>query len=303
MLTWMLWGCGLGAETPRPTPVEPAPSEVAEQTPDPAPAPKPADPKPAESPLVVWSGGEQAEVAGRMAEGTWTYDHDIPEEEIRRAVRNGGITSTHGGPGTFASDVRWDCHRFVVDLGEHLDDQPVLAGSPTWNAFPRPLADHTLTDAEKARVDGVIAAQGGKGPAEIASVRRVDVDGDGQAELFASVVEATLVSRMYEDGEDARDGDYSGLVLLPGGEDGGFWVGDLQSETNQLMMVTSVLVAAVADLNGDGRLELFLRSASPSWGSRVDLYGWSDRPEQLGTVAFWGEVDCTDEPRENWGAP
>jgi hypothetical protein len=250
---------------------------------------------------VLWRDGDEAAIAGRLVKGEWQYDHDIRPEVLASLVIPGDPFTAAADSGAFVGGPRWDCDRFVVSVPESSEAGPILAGVGSRHAFPRPLGAHTLSVDEQKRVAEAITAAGGNGAAEIRSAVKVDIDGDGAHAIVASVLEETVLTRMFEEGEAARNGDYAGLVVLPSDGQGAF-IGEVHSEENSLLYVDDVQLNAVADLDGDGRLELFVRHANPNWGSRVDLYAWSGgAPKRLGTVVHAGETDCSDAPRDDWG--
>ena len=161
--------------------------------------------------------------------------------------------------------------------------QTQLAVRADLNARPRPL---TLLPLQHSLYEGVVRAElqrrGLRNPVvQLARVLRADLDGDGRDEVL---IEATHFAQNAP-GEtqppvDARVGDYSLLLLR--------WVKNGQAQTTALAADVVLkpgstdaprnglrwVLEGVADLNGDGRMEM-VASESYYEGTSLAAFTWT----------------------------
>jgi hypothetical protein len=235
--------------TPSTEPTTPSTSETT--------APPPAGDRPTgpivslEGVLGTWSGSEWVrwEVGATPPSGD---DYQIVrlDEPISTAVGAAGVDCSPAGLPS-------------IDVGLGYTDEP-LAPQPiavTGVGDPRPRPVEVLDPAAPAYREAaadVVAGLGITDPApQVSQVVRGDLDGDGAAEV---VVVAERISDPV--GFNAGEGDYSVAFLrrVVGGEVEtsliASSIADPRAETNPSMEVYRV--SALADLNGDGRMEVVL---------------------------------------------
>lgn len=143
----------------------------------------------------------------------------------------------------------------------------------TWNLTPRIAKNISLTD--KTYV-GVIAAYLKtkkilKPRVKITQAMRVDLDGDGTEEVVLTATRYT-----GEDSSDAANGDYSFILVrkIVGKTVRNIFVaGEFYPKKAEFNAPNTYEVSAIADLNGDGKMELVMHSAyyegSGSWAANI----------------------------------
>ncbi len=170
------------------------------------------------------------------------------------------VGTTEGGEVHPEEDV---CPETQVVSTLKTPESAVIGLAAPWNALPRPVrVTDTGQAVYRAAVRSFITEHGLKNPeVKITQILRVDLDGDGEEEVLIS---ATNYSS--EDGSaptSGRKGDYSFVLLrrmragkvetkLVAGE---FYRSAKTSDTPYVHRV-----AAILDLNGDGKMEVVVTS-------------------------------------------
>lgn len=218
-------------------------------------------PMPPASGVIVAATG----VAGWSADGAWFAlgEGELPARmgETYAVVRIGdevtsAVSGEVGNGCEFVDGARW------VDgvIESTWGDNTALAVAADWDVVPRDV-ELLSNDSEtyRAIVADALAEQGlANAVPVLRQVIRADLEGDGVDEVIITAGHAGVFS-----GPDAafEDGDYS-IALLRTVVDGeietsvlGFFRYDLDLDAPSIYLVT-YRVGAVADLNGDGRMEV-----------------------------------------------
>jgi hypothetical protein len=229
---------------------------------------------------------------GRLL-GAWNGRRWLPVSATAKLLKPGVIYSVQG----LTSSARRAVGGKPVSLDETCPDAysvpltPALSAPRTQiatttgiKARPRPVTVlPTRNPAYEQVVRAELQRRGLKNPVvQLRSVNRTDLDGDGRAEI---IIEATHYAQsgaaQLDPVPDAQAGDYSLLLLR--------WVNNGQAQTTALD--TKVVLGAstdptvprlglrfrlegVADLNGDGRMEL-ITSESYYEGDSQFVYTWT----------------------------
>jgi hypothetical protein len=164
-----------------------------------------------------------------------------------------------------------------------LDDVPGIGigGNPGWNLQPRAAQMVDLNNAIylKAASD-VLRAKGiiNKAP-KIREGYRVDLEGDGQKEVL-------LIVTSYEEGiqPSAKKGDYSFILMrkIVGGKVQNIIVtGDFVTKKIDFGAPSKYRISSIADLNGDGKLEIVIYGAYYE-GNWIEAYEMkADKPADI----------------------
>jgi hypothetical protein len=181
-------------------------------------------------------------------------------------------------------------HRTVTFVSEdeecHLGWKPqsgtelsggVAIQSPDWNPMPRmprPIDARDTTYVNVIR--GVLLNAGLKKPViNITEGYKIDLDGDGQDEVI--IVASNFkhgVSELTGVGRETAPGDYALVIvrkIIRGQVQNIFLVKDIRRGTNQGGLPRGYHISGIADLNGDGRMEIALYSAYYE-GSSSDVF-------------------------------
>jgi hypothetical protein len=259
----------IGTDTDEPSPAPTAPSTVPPPTPStgspPTSGPPTDTPRPpaagASSPAgpVVWRGG----VLGWWDGSAWVRTApgvDPPDDaggyQILRLDEP--ISRGTSSPGMPCMDEAGGIEGPVVDLGPSPEgfgpDRIAVAGVA--DPLPRPVEVLDPTDPTyMASVAEAVRDLGIDDPTpEIAQVVRGDLDGDGVAEVLIAAQRLTDPNSLA-----ATDGDYSVLFLrrVIGGQVATVPVASSVAVAveNQTPYLAVQRLSALADLNGDGRME------------------------------------------------
>jgi hypothetical protein len=220
-------------------------------------------------PVVDVGGGGC--VMGGVSDGKWV------ESEAMAALMKGGerynlysLTRKLGertGTKPVSEGAPCESTMYVKDLaGDAKGEKELIAVGGDWNALPRvPKVESTSSLVYRTAVADLLRRNGIRRPqVNITSVLRVDLEGDGTEEVLIS---ATRVKRWQEGGISAGfdAGDYS-VVLLRKLINGKVETIVLNGEYHTRARDTSndpppneYKVAAVLDLNGDGRMEVIVQ--------------------------------------------
>ncbi|HVE57505.1 MAG TPA: hypothetical protein VNB22_11800 [Pyrinomonadaceae bacterium] len=135
-----------------------------------------------------------------------------------------------------------------------------LGANAKWNPFPRQPKNVSLTDANyKKSIRDILRLRGlPRSPVEINRAISIDLDGDGREEV---ILEA------HHTAEDANQnlsvGTYSIIIVrkIVGGKVQNLFVGGFFLTKKDEYFDGDYSVAGIADLNGDGKLEMFVEVA------------------------------------------
>jgi hypothetical protein len=161
----------------------------------------------------------------------------------------------------------------MVSLSSKPNDGVIGLDAP-WNALPRkPIIADTTQPVYMNAVRDFLKAHGLKDPkVRITRILRVDLDGDGEEEVLISATNyftddksnvhpAAPFPEAPMNG--ARRGSYSIVILrrvTAGKVETKLLAGELYSKTHPSNAPNIYKIAAVLDLNGDGKLEVIVRS-------------------------------------------
>jgi len=190
------------------------------------------------------------------------------------AAALGTATGAAPRPAGVPCDDTW-----VIELDPEPQPEALLALGGEWDPLLRLPAEEPTGDAAyRDAVARLLAAEGLAQPdVQVRQVLRVDLEGDGADEVLISA------SRLAEQRTTIAAGDYS-YVLLARPVDGALQVraivGELHLEAAEFGASNQYTIAAVLDLNADGRLEVVV-----DW----DYY------EGAGTIVFDIDGDAATE--------
>ena len=206
------------------------------------------------------AGGKwlKAEDIAPLMKGNERYNVYSPTRRV--GMRNGGKPVSEGPP---CSDTM-----YVKNMAPKRTDAGLIAIGGSWNALPRvPKVESTRSTVYRAAVAELLRQKGIRNPqVRLVKVLRVDLEGDGVDEVL---INATRAKR-WESGIIANDsdaGDYSVVMLrkVIGGKvetivlDGEYHPKPRDPETEG--PPNEYELAAVLDLNGDGRMEVITAGA------------------------------------------
>jgi hypothetical protein len=135
-----------------------------------------------------------------------------------------------------------------------------LGANADWNVFPRQPKKTSITNAAyKKSVADVLRLHGLlKSPATIEKATRIDLDGDGREEV---IIEANYTAE--DSNQFATIGTYSLIIIrkITGGKVQNLFVGGFFLTHKDQEFDGDYSLSGIADLNGDGKLELFVEVA------------------------------------------
>ena len=147
---------------------------------------------------------------------------------------------------------------YTVALDPKPDYVPVLEIAGSWDVLPRTTTRLAPAVVYKDAIEELLIQQGITNPeVEIINILRVDLEGDGVDEVLINAVH--MASRAVLPPVTA--GDYSLIVLrkIVNGEVVAIpLVIDIYLESKELAYPTIYTIGGVYDLNGDGRLDIFV---------------------------------------------
>jgi hypothetical protein len=177
---------------------------------------------------------------------------------------------------TFVSEAE-ECHLgWKPQSGAELNGG-VAIQSPNWNPMPRtPRAINTHDPAYVNVIRNILLNAGLKKPeVNITEGYKIDLDGDGQDEtvIVASHFQHG-VSELTGVGRETATGDYALVIIrkiVRGQVQTIFVVKDIRRGANTGGLPRGYHISSIADLNGDGRMEIAMYSAYYE-GSSSDIF-------------------------------
>lgn len=214
-------------------------------------------------------------VIGGVRNHQWATAEQI-ERSVKAPLKLELYTVSKHETQTFVSSEE-ECH-----LGWKPQSGAELTGgiaiqAPEWNPMPRmPRAIDPHDPAYANIIRGILVNAGLKKPVvNITEGYKIDLDGDGQDE--AIIVASNFkhgVSELTGVGHQTAPGDYSLVIvrkIVRGQVQNIFLVRDIRRGTNEGGLARGYHISAIADLNGDGRMEIALYSAYYE-GSSADIF-------------------------------
>jgi len=173
-----------------------------------------------------------------------------------KGVEEGGVTQ---GKKSETEGACPDFQRFKFEL--EMQSGVALGSNAGWNPMPRPLKEIGLTDKTYSGVVADFLKTKGitKTTIKIAQSFRVDLDADGREEV---VLSATFYKK--KDGDSSQRGDYSFVLvrkIVNGKAQNLLLVGDIITKITGDEPPNEYQISAIADLNGDGRMEIVVASS------------------------------------------
>jgi hypothetical protein len=174
---------------------------------------------------------------------------------------------------------------------------PAYALSATWNPVPRAIQSLPLENAAYQKIMATeLKARKINAPVVMGQILKTDLDGDKMDEVILVAQRPKITfddQRRLEPKYEQAVGDYS-LVLVRkvvAGSVKTFVLGErnvtkLFDGTGEgLPMVLTQFVTAIADIDGDGRMEIFVDDAVHE-GEGVTIFGWNGKTFK--TMLEWG---------------
>jgi hypothetical protein len=174
-----------------------------------------------------------------------------------------------------SQDVCDDFYYVESDEESHKKGGVALGAGYRWNPVIRASQSINLDDATyKKAVADVLRTKGiTKTTIKLTQAVRVDLEGDGQEEVLIS---ATRYSG--DIASQAKRGDYSFVMLrkIVGGKAQNILIGgDFVNKNVDFGAPSTYEISAIADLNGDGKMEVIIHSAyyEGSYSSAYEIKG------------------------------
>ena len=177
---------------------------------------------------------------------------------------------------TFVSEDE-ECHPGWKPQSGPEPSGGVAIQSPDWNPMPRtPRAIDTHDSAYVNVVRNILLSAGLKKPeVNINEGYKIDLDGDGKDEAIIVASHSQHgVSELSGVGRETAAGDYALVIIRKIVREQVqtiFVVKDIRRDANTGGLSRGYHISAIADLNGDGRMEIALYSAYYE-GSSSDIY-------------------------------
>src|SRR4051812_36799269 len=213
---------------------------------------------------------------GAVENGKW-----IESDAATKSVKPGPKLQVYGmtGPVGSVSIVKLDTageacpDRPMVKLNPKKPKQGAIAFGAKWNPLPRKPQPVDLKD--KRYVDLVrtfLTEHGLKDPVvQITQAVKIDIDGDGQDEV---VISATHYKNGDEIPDEPAPNTYSFVMLARFSQDktkGELVAGEFYPDAKSEMPANKFEVAALLDLNGDGKIDIVVRSRYYE-GDEISVY-------------------------------
>lgn len=225
-----------------------------------------------------------------------TRDHKwIKAEQAKKSINDGvkyriyGVTGEVGqATGNKPAAIEDVCPDTLSVSLSPKPEKGVIALAAPWNALPR---KPRLTDAtQKVYVDAVrdfLKGRGIKDPkVKIKSIIRVDLDGDGEDEVLISAT--NYFSEDESMSSNVAKGSYSTVLLrrvVNGKVRTQMIAGEFYPKAKQFVAPNEFEASAALDLNGDGKLEIVVRSAYYEGGAMMIYECKGDRIIEVLSVA------------------
>lgn len=233
-------------------------------------------------------------VIGGYANGQWLNSETTGKRltEAKTAYRvftptkeKPGIT---GGKASPDADVCPDVWLQTITPALDPDERNHAVGiSAPWNPAPRKArATDTTQEVYVKAISDVLATKGiAKAKVKITQLLRVDLDGDGKEEVLITATHYTKIEELMA----AKAGDYSIITLrrLDGDKVKTSIVnGEVYPKSDEAAAPNTHEVAAVLDLDGDGTLEVLVRTTYYEGGG-MEVYKLRN-----GTLERVLEIEC-----------
>lgn len=181
-------------------------------------------------------------ILGGVKQSVWMPSDPVSTSGSFRAVYAGGTSMPVTVGNVESAGGACEGTRSATLTPAPSGNTPFVVLSGTWNPQPRPVEDVSKHKARYARaLQLFLASKGLREQAEIGQILRADLDGDGQAEVIAVL---------------HHPGSYSAILVRR------------QSQARVRTLTASLerdgedlseqRVAMLADLNGDGRMEIIV---------------------------------------------
>lgn len=216
---------------------------------------------------------------GASSGGKWIKaDAAVKQIAAARSYRLFSLTDAAGdAKGTKPKSIDEPCPDvYSVELAPKTEKATIALAAP-WNALPRKarLQDTTQEIYVNAARE-FLRSRGIKQPlVRIKRLLRVDLEGDGEEEVL---LEATHYAGHDEEvPTGARAGDYSFVMLrrvVNGNVRTSLVAGEFYPKATTFSAPNYYEIAAVLDLNGDGKLEVVVHSAYYEGGA-TSIYEWT----------------------------
>ena len=175
---------------------------------------------------------------------------------------------------------------YYVEPSEEIASGVALGNGYKWNPVPRVAKSIELNDAAyKKAVAAILRTKGiAKTTIKLTQALRIDLEGDGQEEVL-------IAATFYKGGltAGAARNDYSFILLrkiVAGKVQNIVVAGDFITKNIEFGAPNEYEISAIADLNGDGKMEMILHSAyyegSSSWA--VEMKG--NKPVDIKELAI-----------------
>jgi len=214
-------------------------------------------------------------VIGGVQDGRWVAAEKI-ENSIKAPLKLELYTILDHKTQTFVSEDA-ECHLWWKPQADIQATAGVAILSPNWNPVPRtPRAISASDPTYVALIRNILMSAGLKKPqVNITEGYKIDLDGDGQDEavLVASNFKHG-VSELTGIGHQTAPGDYALVMIrkIAGGKvQNIFLVKDIRHGANEGGLPRGYHISTIADMNGDGRMEIALYSAYHE-GSSSDIF-------------------------------
>jgi hypothetical protein len=233
-------------------------------------------------------------VIGGRANGKWLNSEaagkrlSATKTDYRTFTLQGETKSVVGGKAAPDADVCPDVWMQTITPEIDPDDRSRAIGvNAPWNPMPRKAkATDTTQDAYVKAVRDLLSDKGiAKPQVKIQQVLRVDLDGDGEDEVLIAATHYTKIDELMS----ARGGDYSFVAMrrvVAGKVQTQIIGGEFYPKAEENGAPNTYEIAGLLDLDGDGKLEVILRTAYYEGGGTQI---WQLRKDQLVQVLA---VEC-----------
>jgi hypothetical protein len=228
---------------------------------------------------------------GASANGKWIKSEEVAKSVDQKTTYQVYSLTKQVGEVTAARPKSVDepCPDTLMVSLSNKPKGGVIGLAATWNALPRTprIADPT----QQVYVEAVRDFLKGRGIADpkvrIKRIIRVDLEGDGEDEVLISA------SNYFSEGDEVpihapRRGSYSIVLLrrlVAGKVETKVVAGEIYAKRDAANAPNLYEIAAVLDLNGDGRLEIVVHSVYYEGGDTVIYQREPDKIKEVLSVA------------------